>query len=393
MNCFVFSKYICQKRIQITLTAVKVLCYNNMQFRFRGHRAASLKMTVKGGRPMSKEVRKRLFSFVFFFGILGLSCWYIFHDENLNRVVYYLGKAKLIYVAPAVVAVIAFILGESVVICYLLNKLGSKPIFSHCCLYSFIGFFYSSITPSASGGQPMQVVAMRRDGIPTAISAMVLAIVTITYKLVLVILGIGVLVFRPASIMVYLEDVEPLMYIGLVLNVAFIVIMLLAVFSPSIVRSLAKFLFSLVQKVHRFRDPEAIMNRLEDSLQKYHGTSDFFRNNPRIIAHVFFITLVQRFCLFSVVWFTYVAFGLRGQSAFTMMMLYAMISVAVDMLPLPGGMGISETLFISIFEPIFGNAFVLPGMIVCRGISYYTQLLISAIMTGVAQLILRHKKK
>ena len=35
--------------------------------------------------------------------------------------------------------------------------------------------------------------------------------------------------------------------------------------------------------------------------------------------------------------------------------LQAVISVSVDMLPLPGGMGISETLFLTIFSPVFGG--------------------------------------
>ncbi len=72
--------------------------------------------------------------------------------------------------------------------------------------------------------------------------------------------------------------------------------------------------------------------------------------------------------------------------------LQGMISVAVDMLPLPGGMGISENLFLTIFEPIFGESFVLPGMLVSRGISYYTQLIISAIMTVAASFILKRKE-
>ena len=110
-----------------------------------------------------------------------------------------------------------------------------------------------------------------------------------------------------------------------------------------------------------------------------------------VILVVFLITFVQRFCLFSVVWFTYRAFGLTGQNPVTVSLLYGMISVAVDMLPLPGGMGISETLFSSIFLPIFGAELVLPGMILCRGISYYTQLLISAIMTVAAHLVFRKK--
>ena len=48
--------------------------------------------------------------------------------------------------------------------------------------------------------------------------------------------------------------------------------------------------------------------------------------------------------------------------------LQAMISVVVDMLPVPGGMGASENLFMQIFLPIFGPALVLPGMLISRGV-------------------------
>lgn len=341
---------------------------------------------------MKNPIPKKLLSTLFFIVVFVLTFWYVFHDENLNQVLYFLGTARMCYIIPAVIFVIFFILGESVVIHYLLGKLGTKVSFFHCSLFSFIGFFYSSITPSASGGQPMQVVAMHRDGISGAVATVVLGIVTITYKLVLVLLGCTVLLFRPEGIMRYLEDVEPLMYLGLLLNVAFIVFLLMVVFWPSLVRSCANGLFRLIHRIRPFSNPEKVSARLEETISSYSGTAAFFRENPRIIVHVFFITLLQRMCLFTVVWFTYRAFGLRGESPFVIIMLYAMISVAVDMLPVPGGMGISETLFLSIYEPIFGEALVLPGMMICRGIGYYTQLVISAVMTGFAHLFLRQKK-
>lgn len=342
---------------------------------------------------MTKQTRKRIGSAVFFFAILSLTLWYVFRDENLTKIAAYLSDADFRYVALSVAAVIAFILGESVVLCYLLHKLGTKPNIGHCCMYSFIGFFYSAITPSASGGQPMQVLYMRRDGIPGAVSTVVLAIVTITYKLVLVVVGLAVMLFRPAGVMGCLEDVQALMYLGLALNVICVALLLTAVFHPRVIQGILGPLVKLLHRIRPFREPEQVMNRVQAALDRYRDTAAFFRREPKIIAIVFLITLVQRFCLFSVVYFTYQAFGLSGQSAITTILLYAMISVAVDMLPLPGGMGVSETLFLAIFEPIFGPELVLPGMIVCRGISYYTQLLISGIMTGAAQFVFREKKR
>ena len=105
---------------------------------------------------------------------------------------------------------------------------------------------------------------------------------------------------------------------------------------------------------------------------------------------MFVLTLVQRCILFLVTYLAYKSFGLSGHSLATIVTLQAMISVVVDMLPLPGGMGISENLFLQIFLPIFGSTLVLPGMLISRGVSYYTQLLISAAMTVAATFLLRN---
>ena len=54
------------------------------------------------------------------------------------------------------------------------------------------------------------------------------------------------------------------------------------------------------------------------------------------------------------------------------------------MLPLPGGMGISEAMFLDIFGGIFGSALLLPAMVISRGISYYTQLVLCGLVTAAA---------
>jgi uncharacterized membrane protein YbhN (UPF0104 family) len=108
------------------------------------------------------------------------------------------------------------------------------------------------------------------------------------------------------------------------------------------------------------------------------------------------MTFVQRCSLFFVTWLVYCSFGLNetgGSSMPLVVSLQAMISVASDMLPLPGGMGASEALFIEIFQPIFGQSLVLPGMVLSRGISYYTQLLICGIMTVVSSFVIGDKRK
>ncbi len=80
-----------------------------------------------------------------------------------------------------------------------------------------------------------------------------------------------------------------------------------------------------------------------------------------MVVNVFVITMAQRVSLFAVPCFVYKALGLAGSRWYTILLLQAVVAVSVDMLPLPGGMGVSETLILLIFDPIFGGM-LLPGM-------------------------------
>ena len=341
---------------------------------------------------MSQNFWRKILNIAFLALVFTLTLLSIFRGEDISQIFNHIRTAEPIYIALSIACVILFIFGEAAVIHYMLKTLGVRIRFRQCCLFSFIGFFYSCITPSASGGQPMQVVAMRKTQIPVAVSTVVLAIVTVTYKLVLVLIGAAILIVRPDSLIFYLEPVESIIYLGMMLNVVCITLILLIVFDPMAVRTLATNTLALVNRIRPLRRPEKQAARIERIVTQYQGAAEYYRTHTHVIAHVFLITLAQRCVLFLITWFTYRSFNLSGHTMPAIVSLQAMISVASDMLPLPGGMGVSENLFLEIFNPIFGEELVLPGMMISRGISYYTQLLISGIMTVVAALALKEKK-
>ena len=230
-----------------------------------------------------KKFWKKAANVAFLAAVFALTVWAVFRGENPREIAADLAKADPARLLPCVVCVVGFILGESVVIYHLTRSLGVGIRLGRCCLYSFIGFFYSAITPSASGGQPMQVLYMRRDGIPVAVSTVVLAIVTITYKFVLVLAGALVFLLRPPRLMVYLDPVAPIVYLGMALNVVCVAGLLLAVFHPNLVRTLARWGLGLLTRLKLFRHPEKQAQRLERVLEQYRGTADFYRSHKGLI--------------------------------------------------------------------------------------------------------------
>lgn len=337
--------------------------------------------------------KKNIVNLVFLLSVFSLTIWAVFKGEDLGLIFSYVQTADPAFLLAGVVCVVTFIFGESVIICYLLRVLGYRVRVARCYLYSFIGFFFSCITPSATGGQPAQIYYMKKDRIPIPESTLVLMIVTITYKLVLVVLGLLVLLFGPARVMHYLEPVMFWMYLGLALNVFCVTFMMILVFHPKLAKWLMVKGLKLLEWMHLMRKKGKRLRRLESSMDDYHAAGEFYWKHKSVVIRAFLITVAQRLLLFFVTYLTYRAFGLSEENVVTIVCLQGMISLAVDMLPLPGGMGISEKLFLSIFAPIFGASLLLPAMIVSRGISYYSQLTISAVMTVAAHFIIGRSSK
>jgi hypothetical protein len=112
-----------------------------------------------------------------------------------------------------------------------------------------------------------------------------------------------------------------------------------------------------------------------------------------MLIAVFGITFLQRSLLFFVTYLVLRSFGPAGSNPGTVVVLQAMIALGTDLLPLPGGMGANETMFSQLFRDICGEQLLLPVLLVSRGISYYGQLLVSAVFTAAATFILGKREK
>ena len=337
-----------------------------------------------------KSRKKIIFNGVFLAVVFALTIYGVFHGEDLSSMMDAIHRADKRWLIPGIALVAFFIWGESIIIWYMMRSSGIQLKKRTCFLFSSVGFFFSCITPSASGGQPMQIYYMKKEKISIPVSTVILMIVTITYKLVLVVIGIGIAIFGRGFLHKYLEGILPVFYLGLALNIFCVTFMTILVFHPLLAKAIMVKGMKLLERLHLVKKKDGRLKKLEDSMDTYRNTAAYLRNNPFVIVKVIGITFIQRMALFAVTWFVYQAFGLHGTGFWEILFLQAVISVSVDMLPLPGGMGISETLFLNIFSPVFGGL-LLPGMVLSRGLGYYGELLISAAFTVVAQLTIGKK--
>ena len=289
--------------------------------------------------------------------------------------------------------IVVFVCCESYIIYRMLRLLHYNDVPKRNCVkYSFVGFFFSCITPSATGGQPMQLYYMNRDKVDISVGTVILMIVTILYKFVLVFLGALIFLFRHFLVAEYIGKAAFFFYLGMALNVFCVAFMLILVFEPTLASKIVLWLFQKLEKFHILKKKEERLEKLQNSMIEYHKAAAIIQGHRIFIFRMFVVTLIQRLIHFSITYLVYRAMGLSALGFIDVVALQSVISISVDMLPLPGGMGISEGLFLNIFKKIFVDGLLYPAMLLSRGISYYALVLISAVMTGVAHVTIKRKE-
>lgn len=340
---------------------------------------------------MLKQYKKQIINGLFLIALLFVTFYLLFKDQEITIIFEYIKKARKIPLMIGVLLSGVFLCSESLIMHYLMRKLNNKVSMWKCIKYSFIGFFYSAITPSASGGQPMQVIYMKKDNINVAESSLVLIIITIAYKVILLLLGFIAIFFNYDILRDNVGGVRILIIYGIAANVIFIALLLIILLKQSFAKRSVITIILWLGRHKIIRNFDKFLKKTFTVLSKYDYCADYVKKNKNVFIYVFFITLLQRLSLFMITYMVYKAFGLRGTSMHEIIALQTMIALAADSLPLPGGIGVSESSFIFLFDNIFGVNLVLSGMLLSRGISYYLLLIISAVITIGAHIQGLHK--
>lgn len=268
----------------------------------------------------------------------------------------------------------------------ILGRLGHKASYRHCLGYSFVGFYVSSITPSATGGQPAQIYYMSKDKVPAAHGALNMMLIAACYQVSTLIWGGAVWILFPAVRAVMGNGLGLFLLHGAGMMVVLTLGMAMVMFLPGPSRRICGKALALLSALRILKNPEAAREKLDRQLAEYARGAACIRKNPGLVLRVLILCVVQLGLLFSVPWAVYLAFGLQGQSWIQVAGLQALLTLAVCNLPLPGAVGPAEVGFVTAFTAVFGAEMVTPAMLVSRGISFYAFLLISFGVTAAVHI-------
>lgn len=263
------------------------------------------------------------------------------------------------------------------------KQFGYRLGFVRATLYACNDLYYSAITPSATGGQPAVAYYMSRDGIAVSTSTVILLFETACYMLGLVLLGVTFLLSHLSMILAAEKWVQILVWLGVFANVGLSVLCLLAVFWRNAVRKVAVFLIGLLARLHLLRNKEKKIENLDMHLERYASCVEIAKAHPMMLVRMFLATLAQRVCYIMIAYFVYRSFALPAyENVIEVVGIQLLLALAVNSLPLPGGVGISEIVFNWLYLHVYKTEDMMnTAILMTRGINFYLCFLICGIAT------------
>lgn len=334
---------------------------------------------------MSKKVVKYTINVVLIILLAVGTLYFLLRGSEIDVILAKIAEADLSLLFLGAAFVVGFVCTESTIIKYIFKNLRVNLSLAKCILVSNVGFFFCGITPGASGGQPLQIYYLSKFGVDPLISTLVIIVVTICYKLTLVLLTILFFIIRPAAMLDAISTVPILFGYGIFTILFLIILLSICVFKPSVGFRILSKLISFGGRIHLIKNPDKALSKTIHSIRQYEKASMFIKSNPKMIFGAMGLTLIQRLLYFSVTFVILMALGLDC-NWFDIIAFQIIMALAVDALPLPGASGANETVFGLLYGAIYGDV-AMSALILNRGITYYFMMLFTLLFTIVAHFV------
>lgn len=257
--------------------------------------------------------------------------------------------------------------------------MGLKHSFSESLLTTMFGLFYSSITPLQAGGQPAQVVQLRRYGISLGLSTSVLVLKFLAYQFGITLLGtlgfvfLGKDVLEGGVTMVILYVTGYLFYFGTV------VLCFLALKKPQWLHRMGDRLIGFLDRKHILKKREKVENAYANwdrIIGEYGQAAGFALGEKLGMFYMWLAAMGTSVSYMAVTYFLYRGMGYSGYSLWYVVLLQCLLYIGVSFLPVPGGSVASEGGFYLVFSQLFAGASRFPAVLLWRGITYYLTILL-----------------
>jgi uncharacterized protein (TIRG00374 family) len=340
-----------------------------------------------------KEKKKKTLQFIYLGVTLLIFVAIGFMDPNLGDFFKNPPAISNTLLLWSIACIIGYWLTDGAIIKFITSFIYGRITFKHAMKLSIIGQFYSAITPASTGGQPAQVLYMKRDGVPVGQATCIISIKFLGFETGLCSFYILGVIIQGGFLYTQRPDIFWLTTAGFLMNAAAIFFIFMAMIRTEGLRKFISRIISGLSKIRIVKKKEKALAAAEKTIGDFREAVGYIRNNRGKMLTVYLISLLHHLCMFSVSFFIYEAFGLSEHTWMELMTLQALLYVAVSFIPTPGGTIVSEGGFYLFFSMYFPKDLVFVSLVLWRLITYYAHIVAGAGLIVFDQLAYMSKRR
>lgn len=330
--------------------------------------------------------------------------------DNFHEVINSIKGANIGYLALIIGLVVICYFLEGIIILLFVRLYTRKYHYKHGLAASLVGSFYDSVTPGATGGQLMQIMTIKKQGlnVSNATSIVVMYVIIKQFAMVLIDL-LGVIFKYPLLISIGYFHISafgkafdipalPLTLIGFAYNVVFTFGLILLSYWKGFHHFVCNVVIDFLAKIKIVKKPKELRENVSTSVENFRIELRRLFTNVPVFIFTFLVCCVIIVLKYSLPFFAGLALNGFGISEITglpttgqpdhasfwgSVFLSAYHQMTSCLIPLPGSAGISEIFFNIIFENYFINPSVTTAaQIIWRSATYYLVLVATGIFSA-----------
>lgn len=308
---------------------------------------------------------------------------YLVFVDSIDNVVAALTRINKVALILCVLFMVGYWMSEAATVHVMLKSMHPKMKFRDTWLVTIIGQYFNCITPSASGGQPMQAYYLVKFGVPLGCGLTALLSRFIVYQFVLTLYSVFTLAvgFNHFGGDLTQKGLMPFVFIGFVINTAVIIFLFSIALFRNATLKVCNGIISLLAKMHIIRRPLKYRVYLTREVNKFYENFRYLRKNIPLLLKAVFFTFVQLTLYLSISYVLYRGFGMSDASLLQIMSYQAYVLMISSFIPLPGAMGGAELGYHGFFKDIFTEQYVNTSMMLWRIMTFYLPIIVGLFFT------------
>lgn len=320
--------------------------------------------------------------------------WYILKDNYVSTIKI-LSTANLWWITLGIISFVIYFVIETCVFKLIINQSHDHYSMKRALKICIMTKFFNGITPFASGGQPLQVYELNKDGIKPTKGTLIVVEQFILFQMAVVILAFTSLVLNDIFDVIHAEAfLNRLTIFGFVINIALLGAVLFLCTNIKFSKRIINFFIRLFFRFKIVKDKKKTMEKWNGMCDEYYqGYLDLI-NNKNLIITCLLLELLCLIFMFFVPYCVFMAIGFEGMLTKFISVMIAIYAFFVgSFIPMPGGSGGIEYAFIGFYSFYVGSSFLSPALIVWRFITYYLPTIIGGIVFNINNRVRENKVK